>query len=51
MKRRLYLIAALALINIVIMKYNEINNDKKMSTKIETENGVKTDSLSRLLKR
>jgi hypothetical protein len=29
MKRRIYLIAALALINIVVMKYNEFKGEKK----------------------
>ena len=32
MKRRIYLIAALALINVVIMKYNEFKGEKKGNT-------------------
>ncbi|MFA6057159.1 MAG: hypothetical protein WC756_03090 [Taibaiella sp.] len=46
MKRRIYLIAALALINIVIMKYNEFKGEKKGNTLAITENeGLTADSL------
>jgi hypothetical protein len=37
MKRRIYLIAALALINIVVMKYNEFKGEKKGNTWAMTE--------------
>ena len=46
MKRRIYLIAALALINIVIMKYNEFKAEGKTSRWAMTGNGaVAADSL------
>ena len=39
MKRRLYLIAALALINVVIMKYHDYKNEKKGSAWALAGNG------------
>jgi hypothetical protein len=46
MKRRIYLIAALALINLVIMKYHEFRTEKRGSTWAMTggEPGGSTDS-------
>lgn len=37
MKRRIYLIAALALINIVVMKYNEFKGEKTGNTWVMAE--------------
>jgi hypothetical protein len=46
MKRRIYLIAALALINIVIMKYNELKVERKGDKWAMTGNGgAAADSL------
>ena len=46
MKRRIYLIAALALINVVVMKYNEFKGSKKGDTWVMTGNeGLTADSL------
>jgi hypothetical protein len=46
MKRRIYLIAALALINIVVMKYNELKVEKKGNTWAMTgTGGLTADSL------
>jgi hypothetical protein len=47
MKRRIYLIAALALINIVIMKYNELKEEQKGNNWTMAEHrDLTTDSIS-----
>lgn len=46
MKQRIYIIAALALVNIVIMKYNEFKGKDKVSAwAVAKEGSVVTDSL------
>ena len=39
MKRRIYLIAALALINLVVMKYNEMKGERRGGTLTLAANG------------
>ena len=46
MKQRIYVIAALALVNIIIMKYNEFRSKDKISTWVVAKEGkIVTDSL------
>lgn len=45
MKRRIYLIAALALINIIIMKYQEVRREQKGSSLSVAAHKDDTDSL------
>ena len=47
MKRRIYLIVALALVNIAVMKYNEFKTESKLSARADTDMpiGAYTDSL------
>lgn len=46
MKQRMYIIAALALVNIIVMKYNEHKNGDKLSAwAVAKEGKIVTDSL------
>ncbi len=45
MKRRIYLIAALALVNLVLMKYNEMKSERKGTWVVAESGRQSVDSL------
>lgn len=48
MKRRIYLITALALINIIIMKYQEVRKEQRAGMQAWTARHNSADSLLRM---
>lgn len=45
MRRRIYLIAALAVVNIVVMKYNDRKKERELNTLTASQDRLQTDSL------